>query len=222
MILFNCLIILCSVRVKSARWEGTLSRHSRLSESAGLGLSTVVEPVAHLSTLSERVFAALTAIDGSLTASDTPSGAILPPPKQSLQPHEWLRRDFNLRYAGPLDQMPTCSHSGERFDESSLQDKLAHARNATLSGSPMSSSMMNWSDVTCAICLEVVLRKDSPEFFTLGCGHCLCLRCVLHYLLLAAKSLPSRPVLQCPVCQVNLFLQFNTISHFNQYTQELH
>ena len=181
------------MRVKSARWEGTLSR---LWESAGLGLSTVVEPVAHLSTLSERVLAALTAIDGRVTASVTPSGTILsPPPKQSLQPHEWLRRDLNLRYAGPLDQMPSCSHSGERFDESSLQDKLAHARNATLSGSPMSSSMMNWSDVTCAICLE----KDSPEFFTLGCGHYLCLRCLLHYLLLAAKSLPSGPVLQCPV-----------------------
>ena len=184
------------MRVKSARWEGTLSR---LWESAGLGPSTVVEPVAHLSTLSERVLAALTAIDGRLTASGTLSRAILPPPKQSLMPHEWLGRDLNLRYAGPLDQMPSCSHSGERFDESSLQDKLAHARIATLSGSPMSSSMINWSDDTCAICLEAVLREDSPEFFTLGCGHCLCLRCLLHYLLLAAKSLPSGPVLQCPV-----------------------
>lgn len=174
--------------VKSVDWEGPLSQ---LLATAGCGRGSLHEPVAHLSTLCALVLAALSA---TRLAPTLP----LERPSSSLVPLEWTRREFNLHYSGALSTLPPQSHIGT----SSEFEQLGFLRATTLSKSEAAaaeSSFVMVSENECGICFDE-RERDSAANIRLECGHSFCLRCLLHYLLLAAKNPPGH-VLQCPVCQ---------------------
>lgn len=204
----NCVVLcaLCSVRVKSEHFEGPLSALA----GGAAALATLEEPVARLDALAALVLSTLNACASTPTSS-SPS-AEEPADRQrgvSLAPRHWSQRDLNLRYAGRLEgPSPAGRPLRTRCEPVGVEQLLTRTgttapmetTSASSSSSSVASARVHYTAAECGICLEGAPADARDELYVeLECGHGFCVRCLVRYVLLAARNL-SGPVLKCPVC----------------------
>lgn len=189
------------MHVKSADFEGPLS--ALIGAEA---LEKLEEPVTRLDSIAALALSALDATSVEEPA-DRQSAA---GESETLVPRHWSQRDLNVRYAGRLEGLGSASlagsgagHCGHTGQVRALCEPISIGQlvRAAETGAAMetSSASVNYSAAECGICLEIV-PADVGVHMQLECGHCFCLRCLLRYMLLAARN-PDGPVLKCPVCR---------------------
>ena len=180
------------MRVKSEQWEGPLSEFAGGAEA----LKSLEEPVAQLESLSALV---LSTLDASAHTDEPADRQRVAGASGTLMPRHWSQRDLNLRYAGRLDARADAGAARNaqmraRCESIAAEQLLrAHETHAVME----TSVYTGYEAAECAICLELV-PADAREHKQLECGHCVCLRCLLRYVLHAARN-TTGPVLKCPV-----------------------
>ena len=191
---------MCSVRVKSEQWEGPLSEFAGGAEA----LESLEEPVAQLESLSALV---LSTLDASAHTDEPADRQRVAGASGTLVPRHWSQRELNLRYAGRLDAHAGAGADADA-DAGAARNAQVRARCESISAEQLlrahetravmeTSVYTSYEAAECAICLELV-PADAHEHKQFECGHCVCLRCLLRYVLHAARN-TTEPVLKCPV-----------------------